>query len=169
MSDTTTANYAWVKPEVGASADTWGTKNNVTLDSQDATVKAVSDVANAALPKAGGTMTGAILGTQFSGTSGMGVQGVSVGSGATTTIYNVPASSSDGVYLVFATFGTGQGIVGVFAVSGGVPGTIARLTDTAVPTGAISLSVSGQAIRMTNNTVGSQSMSGAVTRLGGAQ
>jgi hypothetical protein len=45
MADTLTPNYSWIKPEVGGSPDTWGTKLNGTIDSVDAQVKTVSTAA----------------------------------------------------------------------------------------------------------------------------
>lgn len=55
---TNTTNYSWSKPDVNGSSGAWGGLLNTIIDSIDSIVKAVSDVANAALPKAGGTMTG---------------------------------------------------------------------------------------------------------------
>jgi microcystin-dependent protein len=53
MADTQTANYGWVKPEVGSSATTWGTKLNSDLDLIDAQVKT-----NQTATAAGGSSVG---------------------------------------------------------------------------------------------------------------
>lgn len=61
MADPTT-NYSWDLPDVGGDSGAWGAALNSILGDDstgiDAVIKAVSDVADAALPKAGGTMTG---------------------------------------------------------------------------------------------------------------
>ena len=56
-----TSEYAWPMPTPGGSPGTWGTELNVLFDDHiEPVVKAVSDVAAAALPKAGGDLTGPI-------------------------------------------------------------------------------------------------------------
>lgn len=103
----TTTNYGWTKPTVGGDTDAWGGELNTDLDSIDATVFAVSGVANAALPKAGGTMTGALhaagedfVHTAVTPAAGTATCDLSLGnsfsftvSGATTiALTNLPAS-----------------------------------------------------------------------------
>lgn len=70
MPDTFTTNYAWTKPAIGGDSTTWGGDLNADLDGIDTTVKAVSVVANAALPSASFTnaaVLAAVLATDGSG------------------------------------------------------------------------------------------------------
>ena len=67
MANTYTAHYNLTKPEVGAATNQWGSLLNTNFDTIDTQIKArdtqaasAQAVADAALPKAGGTMTGFI-------------------------------------------------------------------------------------------------------------
>lgn len=57
---TPTANFGWTKPTIGGDSNSWGSELNSDLDSIDSTVFAIQGTANAALPKSGGTLTGAL-------------------------------------------------------------------------------------------------------------
>lgn len=61
MADTTTPNLNLVKMQPGTHRDDWGTVANANLDKIDAAVDAAHDLADAALPKAGGKVTGEIV------------------------------------------------------------------------------------------------------------
>lgn len=61
MATTPTSGYAWPMPTVGASTNVWGTELNTLIDDHiEVKVAAVETTANAALPKAGGAMTGRV-------------------------------------------------------------------------------------------------------------
>lgn len=60
MPDPTT-NYGWDLPNTGGDSGAWGGLLNTILNDIDTELAATDAVADAALPKAGGTMTGEIL------------------------------------------------------------------------------------------------------------
>ena len=67
MTDTSTTNFSWPKPDVDASQGTWGAQLNTNLDSIDTEMQTrKTDIAtaqtkaDAALAKGGGAMTGEI-------------------------------------------------------------------------------------------------------------
>jgi hypothetical protein len=55
-----TVNYGWALPDVGGSTGSWGTILNNAIIAIDAGAKVISDLAAAALSRAGGVMTGKI-------------------------------------------------------------------------------------------------------------
>ena len=150
MADASTTNYALTKPEIGASADTWGAKLSTNFDTIDATLKSVSDVAAAALPKAGGTMTGAIGGVSAIRTSG-GVTG-SVSPSTPTTIITALSlnggTSADG-YIVFGGVGgPGAG----YAIAVDINGSFMLLAQGSAGSGSgITFSVSGPYLQISHS------------------
>lgn len=122
MPDPTT-NYEWDKPNVAGDSGAWGTLLNAILDDLDTELAATDAVADAALARAGGSMTGEIdiltaryvtsnLGASLSGTVNLDLDAANMFYGTlagniTITFSNVPAAT-DFVGIVLEITGGGS-------------------------------------------------------------
>src|SRR5579871_4851604 len=124
-----TTNYSWTKPTIGGDANTWGSELNTDLDGIDSTVFGVSGVANAALPKAGGTMTGAV--TLQAGSTGAGGAPAYFQAGSLLSAVAAHAFEWDGasLYVTQSSGPTRKTIAYTdSALSGNTTGSAAKLT-----------------------------------------
>ena len=92
MSDTTTPNYGFTLPSIGASQDTWGNKLNANWTEADAVIYSL---ASGYLPISGGTLGGNLI--------------IAPPSGYATLVLNKPAGTTgNGSQIEGATAGTGR-------------------------------------------------------------
>jgi hypothetical protein len=119
MADTT--NFGWTKPTVGGDPGAWGSILNTLFDDQDTDVQAIKVTADAALSRAGGTMTGPIVNKEddyvtvdkgsMSGATDLDFAaanyfyGSMTASAVTFTFSNPPASGQAGFFFLEITNG----------------------------------------------------------------
>lgn len=154
----TTVNFSWAYPTPGGDKDTWGAILNAAWDAADATVFSVSNVANAALPKAGGTLTGQ-LSLPGGGSGGQAVTvaeaaalvtaGIGGHIGNTSNPHSVTAAQV-GAYTIaaadaaFAKLGGGTFTGSMtFSATATLSGPVVLGTQIVVFSGSISLDMSG--------------------------
>ena len=131
MSDPATTNFGWVKPTVGADADTWGGVINADLDGIDAEVFAIASIVGVA----GGELINLSTSTAGISTSLAGAAASLAGvSTVTGTVSASQAAISSSLALAAAT---GAG------VSASVAGISASLSAVSASQGGVSASLTG--------------------------
>ena len=126
MADTLTTNLSLTKPEVGASADTWGTKINNDLDSIDGLFSASGDLAvanggtGASTAADARTNLGVAIGSDVPSPTGTGASGtwaIAISGNAATATSATSATSAGQISAATWTVLESGGVL-YFAVSG---------------------------------------------------
>lgn len=137
MANTLTTHYSLVKPEVAADAGAWGGHLNADLDAVDTQMKTNADdtaaaqaTANAALPKAGGVLTGRVdlFSTQTKRSDLGTVSGSTELDLATAQVFTLTCGAVTTIFLSHVPTGTFVQAVLLKVTNGGgrltLPGTV---------------------------------------------